>query len=164
MTDIPFSSIDDQIKKLLSQNLIINDIDYAKFKLELFGYSNLIKSYREPYVIKTETSIQYRSGVTFEQINSLYMLDKNLRNSVMSAMQDLEEHIKETAASVVAEAFGTNEKNYLNYKNYRNKKKRKKRFTLPAILDTLKKTLDTDKNPISHYAEKYGNVPPLDSF
>ena len=38
MTDIPFSSIDDQIKKLLSQNLIINDIDYAKFKLELFGY------------------------------------------------------------------------------------------------------------------------------
>ena len=31
MTDIPFSSIDDQIKKLLSQNLIINDIDYAKF-------------------------------------------------------------------------------------------------------------------------------------
>ena len=98
MTDIPFSSIDDQIKKLLSQNLIINDIDYAKFKLELFGYSNLIKSYREPYVIKTETSIQYRSGVTFEQINSLYMLDKNLRNSVMSAMQDLEEHIKETAA------------------------------------------------------------------
>lgn len=160
MTDIPFSSIDDQIKKLLSQNLIIDDIDYAKFKLELFGYSNLIKSYREPYVIKTETSIQYRSGVTFEQINSLYMLDKNLRNSVMSAMQDLEEHIKETAASVVAAAFGTNEENYLNYKNYRNKKKRKKRFTLPGILDTLKKTLDTDKNPISHYAEKYGNVPP----
>ena len=92
MIDIPFSSIDEQIKKLLSQNLIIDDIDYAKFKLELFGYSNLIKSYREPYVIKTDTSIQYRSGVTFEQIHSLYMLDKNLRNSVMSAMQDLEEH------------------------------------------------------------------------
>ena len=38
----------------------------------------------------------------------------------------LEEHIKETAAGVVAESFGTNEENYLNYKNYRNKKKRKK--------------------------------------
>lgn len=160
MTDIPFSSIDKQIEKLVSQNLIIEDTGYAKYILELFGYSNLIKSYREPYVIKTDTSIQYRSGVTFEQIHSLYMLDKNLRNSVMSAMQDLEEHIKETAASVVAETFGTNEENYLDYRNYRNKKKRKKRFTLPGILDTLKKTLDTDKNPISHYAEKYGNVPP----
>lgn len=145
MTDIPFSSIDKQIEKLVSQNLIIEDTGYAKYILELFGYSNLIKSYREPYVIKTDTSIQYRSGVTFEQIHSLYMLDKNLRNSVMSAMQDLEEHIKETAASVVAETFGTNEENYLDYRNYRNKKKRKKRFTLPGILDTLKKTLDTDK-------------------
>ena len=93
MTDIPFSSIDKQIEKLVSQNLIIEDTGYAKYILELFGYSNLIKSYREPYVIKTDTSIQYRSGVTFEQIHSLYMLDKNLRNSVMSAMQDLEEHI-----------------------------------------------------------------------
>lgn len=111
MTDIPFSSIDKQIEKLVSQNLIIEDTGYAKYILELFGYSNLIKSYREPYVIKTDTSIQYRSGVTFEQIHSLYMLDKNLRNSVMSAMQDLEEHIKETAASVVAETFGTNEEN-----------------------------------------------------
>ena len=36
MTDIPFSSIDDQIKKLLSQNLIIDDIGYAKYTLELF--------------------------------------------------------------------------------------------------------------------------------
>lgn len=105
MTDIPFSSIDKQIEKLVSQNLIIEDTGYAKYILELFGYSNLIKSYREPYVIKTDTSIQYRSGVTFEQIHSLYMLDKNLRNSVMSAMQDLEEHIKETAASVVAETL-----------------------------------------------------------
>lgn len=160
MTDIPFSSIDDQIKKLLSQNLIIDDIGYAKYTLELFGYSNLIKSYREPYVIKTDSSIQYRSGVTFGQIHSLYMLDKNLRNSVMSSMQDLEEHIKEAAASVISEAFGTREENYLSYRNYRNKKKRKKRFTLPYILDTMKKTLDTDKNPIHHYAEKYGNVPP----
>ena len=134
MTDIPFSSIDKQIEKLVSQNLIIEDTGYAKYILELFGYSNLIKSYREPYVIKTDTSIQYRSGVTFEQIHSLYMLDKNLRNSVMSAMQDLEEHIKETAASVVAETFGTNEENYPDYRNYRNKKKRKKRFTLPVYL------------------------------
>lgn len=126
MTDIPFSSIDDQIKKLLSQNLIIDDIGYAKYTLELFGYSNLIKSYREPYVIKTDSSIQYRSGVTFGQIHSLYMLDKNLRNSVMSSMQDLEEHIKEAAASIISEAFGTREENYLSYRNYKNKRKRKK--------------------------------------
>lgn len=160
MTDIPFTTVDKQIEKLLSQKLIIKDIESAKSALSLFGYSNLIKSYREPYVIKTDSSIEYRTGVVFEQIFSLYILDKNLRNSVMAAMQDLEEHIKETAASVVSESFGTNEDDYLAYKNYRNVKKRNSRFTLSAILDKLKKTLDTDKNPIHHYSEKYGNVPP----
>lgn len=160
MINIPYTNIDTQIEKLKAQNLIIDDVAFARSSLELFGYSNLIKSYRDPYVIKTGSSIEYRPGVKFEQIHSLYMLDKNLRNSVMAAMQDLEEHIKATAASVISEAFGTNENDYLSYKNYRNIKKRKYRFTLPGILDTLKKTLDTDKNPIHHYSEKYGNVPP----
>lgn len=160
MTNIQYTTVDKQIDKLLSQKLIIKDIDSAKDVLTLFGYSNLIKSYREPYVIKTESSIEYRTGVVFEQISSLYILDKNLRNSVMAAMQDLEEHIKETAATVISEAFGTNEDNYLAYRNYRNVKKRKYRFTLPGILDKLKETLNTDKNPIHHYVEKYGNVPP----
>ena len=87
------------------------------------------------------------------------MLDKNLRNSVMSAMQDLEEHIKETAASVVAETFGTNEENYLDYRNYRNKKKRKKRFTLPGILDTLKKTLETGKDSAWDWSGRAAGFP-----
>lgn len=160
MTDIPFTSIDKQIDKLISQNLTINNINFAKKTLELFGYSNLIKSYREPYIIRTDDSITYRSGVCFEQISSLYILDKDLRNSVMSSMQDLEEHIKETAASVISEAFGTNQDNYLAYRNYRNVKKRNKNFTLPAILDKLHKTLDSEKDPIHHYTEKYNNVPP----
>lgn len=160
MINIPYTNIDTQIEKLKSQNLIINNVDFAKSSLELFGYSNLIKSYRDPYIIKTGSSIEYRPGVKYEQIYSLYILDKNLRNSVMAAMQDLEEHIKATAASVISESFGTNQNDYLSYKNYRNIKKRKHRFTLPGILDTLKDTLDTDKNPIHHYSEKYGNVPP----
>ncbi len=160
MKNIEYTTVEQQIEKLLSQNLTINDIEFAKHNLALYGYSNLIKSYREPYIIRANDQISYREGVTFEQIRSLYLLDKNLRNSVMAAMQDLEEHIKETAASTVSESFGTAESNYLKYKNYRNVKKRKKRFQLPAILDTLKNTLNTDKNPIHHYSEKYDNVPP----
>lgn len=158
--DIQYTTVDQQIKKLNSQHLTINDLNFARTSLELFGYSNLIKSYREPYIINSGTNISYRSGVSFEQICSLYMLDKNLRNAVMASMQDLEEHIKEIAASVVAKSFGTHQDDYLAYRNYQNKKKRKQRFTLSGILDTLRKTLDTDKNPIHHYNSNYGAVPP----
>ena len=92
--EIIYSTVDEQIEKLLSQHLIINNIDFAKEQLGLYGYFNLIKSYRDPYSIPTPDGLKYRSGITFEQITSLYILDKNLRNSVISAMLDLEEHLK----------------------------------------------------------------------
>lgn len=157
---IGYAAIGEQIKKLKSQNLCIVDEDFAKEHLKLFGYSNLIKSYREPYIIRIDDKINYRSGVTFEQIFSLYMLDKNLRNAVMASMQDLEEHIKETAADVIAKSFGTHQSDYLKYSNYQNKKKRKVRFCLANILDTMKASLNTDKEPIHHYMAAYGTVPP----
>lgn len=157
---IEYSTVEQQIEKLKSQNLHIEDEEHAKISLSLFGYSNLIKSYREPYILTTEDGITYRSDVSFEQIRSLHMLDKNIRNAVMASMQDLEEHIKEIAANVVAQSFGIHQDDYLKYNNYKNKKKRISRFTLGGILDTMKNTLNTDKEPIHHYYTKYGMVPP----
>lgn len=157
---IRYTTIDEQIEKLKSQHLIINDENEARSLLQIFGYSNLIKSYRNPYIIKSDGQKFYRSGVTFEQIFSLFLLDKNLRNAVMAAMQDLEEHIKETTANVIARAFGVKQNDYLLYHNYNNKRKRKERFSLPGILDTMKAALDTDKEPIRHYVTDYGIVPP----
>lgn len=156
---IEYSTIDQQIEKLKSQNLIIDDEEFARDGLRLYGYSNLIKSYREPYVVTSGDKKIYRSGVSFEQIYSLYTLDKNIRNNVMAAMLDLEEHIKEAAADVVAKSFGVHQDEYLAYKNYQNKRKTKYRFTLPGILDTMKKSLDTGKDPIHHYYTEHGIVP-----
>ncbi len=155
-----YTTIEEQINKLRSQNLIITNEELVKSSLNFFGYSSLIRSYREPYTIRNGQKILYRSGVTFEQIYSLYILDKNLRNAVMAAMQDLEEHIKAVAADVIAKSFGIHQDNYLQYRNYQNKRKRKYRFTLAGILDTMKNSLETDKEPIHHYMEKYETVPP----
>lgn len=160
MAAINYMSIEDQIEKLKSQNLTFFDVDSAKKYLEIYGYSNIIKSYREPYVITSNGKKLFRSGVSFEQVCSLYILDKNLRIAVMAAMLDLEEYIKEITANVIAQSFGTHQDQYLKYRNYQNKRKRIRRFSLPGILDTLKNTLDTDKEPIHHYMEKYGMVPP----
>ena len=160
MDEIAYTSLSEQIEKLKSQNLLIEDEAMAKDALNLYGYSNLIKSYRDPYIIIVDGKKVYRSGVSFNQLVSLYLLDKNLRNSVMAAMIDLEEHIKEAAADVVAHSFGTHPDDYLNFRNYSNKRKRKYRFTLAGIMETMKKALDTDKNPICHYQTEHGVVPP----
>lgn len=160
MDEISYTTPENQIKKLKSQNLIIDDEELAKDALSLFGYSNLIKSYREPYMITSEGKKTYRTGVSFDQLCSLYRLDKSLRNAVMAAMLDLEEHIKEAAADVVAHSFGTHPDEYLRFRNYSNKRKRKYRFTLAGILETMNNTLDTDKDPIHHYQIEHNVVPP----
>ena len=158
--EIKYTTTEEQVEKLKAQNLIIRDEESAKFSLGLYGYSNLIKSYREPYVITSGKKKIFRSGITFEQICSLYIMDKNLRNAVMASMQDLEEHIKEVAADVVAKSFGVHQDHYLNFKNYRDKKKCKERFSLSGILNTMQKSLVTDKNPIYHYRTEHEIVPP----
>ncbi len=158
--EITYTTIEQQIQKLKKQHLIIEDEASAKRQLHLYGYFNLIKSYRDPYVINKDGEKIYRSGVTFEQIYSLYILDKNLRNAVMASMLDLEEHIKAIAADVIGSSFGIHQDEYLQFKNYRDKKRRKQRFSLSGILDTMRKTINTDKNPILHYRECHGIVPP----
>lgn len=158
--DIEYSTIEQQIEKLKSQGLIISDEDFAKSQLKCYGYSNLIKSYREPYIIIENGNKRYRSGVTFEQIASIYELDKNIRNSVMAAMQDLEEHFKELSADVIAHSFGTNQDDYLKFRNYQNKRKSIEKFRLGSILDSLRAQLQSPKDPIHYYYSNYGIVPP----
>lgn len=160
MDDIVYTTPEQQIEKLKSHHLAIADEEFAKVALNVYGYSNLIKSYRDPYVITSNNQKNYRSGISFEQLYSLYILDKNLRNAVMASMLDLEEHIKEATASIVANSFGVHQNDYLKYSNYRNKRKSKPRFRLSGILDTMNKTLDTDKDPIHHYNTEHGIVPP----
>ncbi|MEE1082116.1 MAG: Abi family protein [Paludibacteraceae bacterium] len=161
MKEIPYSNVKQQLEKLKKQGLIISDEEYAESQLLCYGYSNLIKSYRDPYVIKTdEGEKRYRSGVTFEQIASLHELDKNIRNAVMAAMLDLEEYIKEQSSNVIAKSFGTNQNDYIQYRNYQNKRKRIPKYELGSILDKLREQLTSEKDPIFHYYSKYETVPP----
>lgn len=159
-SDIKYSTVEQQLNKLKSQGLIISDEDFVISQLTYYGYSNLIKSYRKPYVIIENGKLKYRSGVTFEQIASIYELDKNIRNTVMAAMQDLEEHFKELSADVIAHSFGTNQNDYLMFRKYQNKRKSIEKFRLGPILDSLRSQLQSPKDPIRHYYNNYGIVPP----
>lgn len=158
---INYSTPQAQVQKLIAQNMLINDPTCAEQALSTYGYSNLIKSYREPYVYTNSDGKKvYRDNISFEQVQSLFLFDKSLRNSVMAAMQDLEEHVKEIAADVIASAFGTDPSSYLDMHNYRDRKKSDPKFSLQYILNSLNNKLLVQKDPILHYANTYGSVPP----
>lgn len=51
MSTLEYASTDKQIEKLKKRNLIIRNENSAQRVLTVYGYSNVIKSYRDPYVI-----------------------------------------------------------------------------------------------------------------
>ena len=72
--NIPYTNSNYQLQKLKDNNLIVEDDRFASEMLSMNGYSNLIKSYRDPYILISEGKKTYRTGVTFNQIFSLYLL------------------------------------------------------------------------------------------
>ena len=158
--EILYTTTSKQLKKLKSQNLIIENEERAYKRLQSYGYFNIIKGYRNPYIFKNENQITYRDGVSFEQIYSLYLLDKNLRNAVFASMLDLEEHIKAVVADVIAESFGVHQEDYIQFRNFRDKKRKSSRFSLAKIINCMKNALDTSKDPVAHYRDFHGIIPP----
>ena len=122
--------MDEQIEKLLSRGLEINDLDSARRKLTQYGYYNIINSYKNPYLIIENNHKHFKSDTSFEQLFSLFVFDHNLRNAILSAMLALEEHTKALASEVLAYSFGTNEKDYLQWKNFRDRRVSHERFGL----------------------------------
>lgn len=158
--EIIYSTPKEQILKLKSKKLIFGDEAFAEAQLAEYGYYNIINSYKSPYMHVVSGKKQYISGTSFEQIYSLFILDHNLRNSIMSAMVDFEEHLRAATAEVIARNWGTDHNEYLKWEHYRDRSVSKERFSLRGILGTLQQNVMSGKDPIRYYRENYGIVPP----
>ncbi len=159
-TIIKYTTPEQQISSLKGKGLIFQDEATAIRSLSEHGYFNIINSYKSPYIEFTDHKKIYKPGTTFEQIFSLFTLDGSLRNSIMAAMLDFEEHLRAAVADVIAKAFGTNQEDYLKWENFRDRHVTKERFGLRGILGTLRQNITSGKDPIKYYRENYGIVPP----
>ena len=157
---IQYTTPEQQIQLLKDKHLYFNNESKAIECLNMYGYYNIINSYKGPYIEKVNGKKMYRSGTSFEQIFSLFSFDHSLRNAIMASMTDLEEHLKACVAEVITESFGPDQRNYLKWDNYRDRKNSKERFSLKGILASLNATLASDKDPIKYYRENYSVVPP----
>lgn len=160
MDKIRFTTSCDQLDLLQKKQLVINDKKLAYDHLETYGYYNIINSYKDPYIHIENGEKIYNKDISFEQIFSLFTLDHNLRNAIMAAMLDLEEHLRAVTAEVIAASFGTDHHSYLKWKNYRDRKVSVPRFSLNGILKTLHVNAASDKYPIKYYRDKYDSIPP----
>ena len=163
MKHIKYLSLDKQIEKLKAQKLIINDETSARYVLNTYGYYTVINGYRGVYIKKDKATGKkfYDGNTSIEQIYSLFFFDQHIRDAVMMAVSEFENHLKAAVSDVVGSSFGTNHKNYLKYNNYRDKKVTDSEFSRNKTIDRLSDTIEkSNRHPIPHYRKKYGIVPP----
>ena len=160
--DKGFTTFERQIEILKERGLIIENEEAAMDALKRYGYYNIINGYKDPYITIVDGEERYISETTFEQIYALYLLDRQLRNVVMNAMLDVEDHLKTATAHVIAEAFTADQDLYLDKKNYRQGKRigTSSDYSIDPLFKKFNKIIRDDIQPVKHYRETYGNVPP----
>ena len=160
MDDKNFTTFEEQIEILKRRNLKFNSEETALTALKRYGYYSIINGYKDPYVEIIDGEDHYKSGVTFEQIYSLYTLDRQIRNQLMAAMLEVEDTLRAAVAHTLGEAFTADQNLYLKRSNFRLGKKRNNKYQLDDILKKFHKIENDNVQPIRYYRETYGNIPP----
>ena len=81
-------NIDEQLALLQNRGLMIEDVATAKLQLRNISYFRIASYLR--YMEQDRQHHLYKSGSTFEQAINLYLFDKELRQLIFKAIQDIE--------------------------------------------------------------------------
>lgn len=149
LTDKNFTTFEEQIKILKGRKLTFINEEGAIDALRRYGYYNIINGYKDPYVHYIEEDGEqkefYNEGVTFEQVFSLYMMDRYLRSAVMDAMLEVEDNLKTAAAHTIGEVFTAELPVYLSRTNYKpGKPRRDGSFQIDGVMAKFQKVLDDE--------------------
>ncbi|KXA30189.1 Abi-like protein [Peptoniphilus harei] len=145
-------SIENQVKNLIDLGLLVEDKTYAKKILGRISYYRLIKAYS----ITLKKDGRYISGISFEDIVSLYKFDRELRQLIFEII----EHIEVSLRAVITNYFSLKYGNF-GYKDLSNVGKYKNRYK-EALNDLERETKRNRRSPfIKNFKDNYegGEIP-----
>lgn len=147
----PAISIADQIVKLKGRGLIIADESKAASYLSNISYYRL-RAYTYPFQDNTTDQHPFTSKITFEEIISLYVFDRQFRLFVLDAIEKIEISMR---TQVIYNWALTNGSHWhLDSALFRNSVQFAKDFT--RLQQEIDRSVETF---IDHYKTKYTNPP-----
>ncbi len=158
MESKPFKTFEEQIVILENRNLKFLNRDAAEPILATYGYYEIVNGYKD--VVLSDDGENFKDEITFEQLYSLFQMDRKIRTAVAEAMHELESHLQTTLSYVVAKHYTSKETEYLNRKHYATGKNYRGKYERDKLLDKCRKIRNDDVQPYQHYRDTYGNVPP----
>lgn len=101
--DKPFLTYEQQLQKLTTKGLTINDYGKAMDLLKKHSYFALISGYKSPFKSKTG---MYKINTSLDDIYSLYIFDDTLRTIILRNILKVEKHIKSLISYSFCETYG----------------------------------------------------------
>ena len=151
-----FRTLDEQVNIMINKGLTINDTEKAKDVLFRENYF-FINGYRNLFYTKDRNFIE---GTTFEELYSLFLFDRNLRNIIFKYILVFENNIKSIISYQLSKKYGYREKDYLNIKNFNQDLKERRR--VEDVINKMKRQIriNGEKHTATfHYITKYHYIP-----
>ena len=152
-----FKTLNEQLDILRDKKLIITDEEYTKNVLLRENYF-FINGYRHLFVKNDDR--EFLPGVRFEELYSLFLFDRSLRNIIFKYLLVIENNLKSITSYVLSRKYGYREKDYLKSKNFSNKPDKQKQIN--DLLNKMKRQIKINGSQHSatlHYSSKYGYIP-----
>ena len=156
MIEKRFKNLDEQIDILKHKGLIINDTRYAKEVLLRENYF-FLNGYRHLLVNDDRT---FKKGTTFEELYSLFLFDRSLRNILFKYLLVIENNLKSIFSYQLSKKYGYKERDYLKEQNFTTAKD--KQAQLNDLLKKMKRQIRVNgaqHTATQHYASNYGYIP-----
>lgn len=158
MANKVFKTIDEQLDILRDRKLIINDVDMARKVLLRENYF-FINGYRHLFTIGNGSDV-FLEGTTFEELYSMFLFDRKLRNIFFKYLLVVENNIKSIISYQLSKKYGYKEKNYLNPENFSQDALKVRQ--VHDILNKMKRQIKVNGSKHTatmHYINKYGYIP-----
>lgn len=156
MIEKKFKNLDEQIDILKHKGLIINNDKYAKEVLLRENYF-FLNGYRHLLVNEDRN---FKKGTTFEELYSLFLFDRHLRNIIFKYLLVIENNLKSIISYQLSKKYGYKEKDYLKDKNFTEAPE--KQAQLNDLLRKMKRQIrvnGSQHTATQHYVSNYGYIP-----
>lgn len=153
-----FKTLDEQIEILRSKGLIINDEYKAKEVLLRENYF-FISGYRH-LLMKKYKDTKFIDGATFEELHSIFLFDRELRNIIFKHILVIENNIKSMISYQLSRKYGFKEKDYLNPLNFTQDKLKERQVY--DVINKMKRQIRVNgrqHTATMHYMNNYGYIP-----
>ena len=155
--DKVFKTIDEQIDIMISKGITINNVDKAKQILLRENYF-FLNGYRRIFI--DSTTGKYYPGTTFEEIHSMFLFDRALRNIFFKWILVIENNFKSIMSYSLSKKYGYKDNDYLTPKNFTQDSMKQRQ-----VRDVLKKAErqirvnGSEHAATQHYKQNYGYIP-----